>query len=237
MESERPTEPANVGVRFGRFMVPDVLVWIVVMVALVGLPALSMWLLHEWFQRRFDLPVGVDLYAGAAPGGLLGLLLFLAALWTRPSLDPEQRRRAVEAAEPGRRRHRVWLIVFLCLLLLQQLVILVAGSLSRSPGTQDWGSIILVFTMVVCSLGDFLPSSAGASSDLAEPDQAERCEALRVGYLVLVVLGVVAAAASVRWPLVAAQAWPSVLLASLLAALIRLATLPRRPARPPDHAP
>ncbi len=203
------------------------------MIAFVGLPGLSMWLLHGWVQHRFDLPDGGGLYAGALPGGLAGMLMFLAALWTMPRLDPEQRRRAAEAAEPGRRRYRVWLIVFLCLLLLQQLVLLVAGAFSRSSGSQDWNSVSLIFTMVACSLPDVLPSRAGTSPETMALDQAERCEASRVGFLVLVMLGVVAAGVAVRWPLVAGQAWPAILLTSMLASLVRMATLPRRPARVP----
>lgn len=99
------------------------------------------------------------------------------------------------------------------------------GDTGRS---RDWGSLIIVSSLVMTGLTDFLPSGAGVSPGRVEFDQADRVEALRVGFLTLVVLGGLVAVAAMWRPANAAQAWPFVLLASVLAAEIRMATLPRR---------
>lgn len=228
MGSERPVGTAGAGLRSGRFAVPDRFLWLVFVVACLGLPALSLWLLHGWVQRRLDPPTDLLFPLSGMPGALIGALVVGAVAWARPSLDPEQRRRAAEAAEPGRRRYRVWLIVLLSVMELRELVFLVADAASPSPVVQDWSFVVTFSTVATCCLPDVLPSRAGLSPGTMHFDQAERCEAVRVGWLVLVVLGVVAAGAGIRWPFVAGQAWPGVLLASLLAAEIRMATLPRQ---------
>ncbi len=196
-------------------------------VLLVGFIGVSAWLLHGWLQRRFDLPFAFALYVAGMPGGMLGLPVVWAALRTRPGMDLEQRGRAAEASEPGRRRFRAWVIFLLRLMLLHQFVSLLLAAATGLPKDDDWSFVVVVATMLVTVVPDFLPSRAGALPETVEFDQAKRCEALRVGYLVLTVLGAIAMVAAVRLPWVAGQAWALVLLASVLAAQIRMATLPR----------
>ncbi len=193
-----------------------------------GAACLSMWLLQGWVERRFGLSAGFARLAATLPGFLLGWLVIWATIRRRPSVSPEKRRRLAEKAEAGRRRHRPWFILFLVVLLLQQFAMLSAIPSGVLPTTDDWSSAILVFSVLASRMAAILPSPAGTPPGLVEFDQAERCEALRVGYLMLVVLGMATAAAAVRWPSVAAQAWPCVLLTSVLAAEVRMATLPRR---------
>ncbi len=185
----------------------------------------SAWLLRGWVQRRFGLEGDPALVVAAFPGVLAGVLVLLADLRRRPWMDAEQRLR-VAVAEPKRRRHRVWLILMLCMLLVGQLADPPAGFSGAGPDGESWGLVLLVFTILADGVRDFLPSRA-AVPVLAEPDQAERFEALRVAFLAVMILGGLAAAASMRWPEVAERAWLAVLLGSVLAAEVRMATLPR----------
>ena len=72
---------------------------------------------------------------------------------------------------------------------------------------------------------DLLLSRVDGPSDMARLEQAAQREALRLGFLVVGVSGVVAGLVAVRLPWVAGQAWAPILLASVLAAEIRLAML------------
>ena len=199
--------------------------------ALVVLTGVSARMLHGWVERRFGLAVEPALLWAAVPGTLAGALVLLGVLGSRPRMDAEQRRRAAVAAEPKRRRHRVWLIFMLGSLLLGQVVDWPAGGSREAADGGSWNLVLLVAAIVVDGLRDVLPSRA-ATPGMAAPDQAERCEALRVGFLAATVLGGLGAAVAVRWPGIAAQAWLSALLASVLAAEIRMAMLPRWTARP-----
>lgn len=195
-------------------------------IAVVVLGGASGWLLRGWLQGRFGMAVGSALLAAVAPGVLAGIAVLWAVLRWRPRMDAEQRRRVAAAAEPKRRRHRVWVIFMLCMLLLGQLVDSPVGLFGVGPGGESWRVLLMVFVILVDGAHDVLPSR-GAPPGRAEPDQAERLEALRVGLLAAVVLGGVAAAVSVRWPGVAARAWLAVPLGGVLAAEVRMATLPR----------
>lgn len=193
-----------------------------------GRMGVSGWLLHGWVEHHLGLRADLAWSAAAVPGGVLGALLLWKMPRSAPSADPEQRRRAAERSETGRRRLRAWVILLMCLVLLQQSVLVMLAAHGDPAGYGDWNSVIIVASLVTTGLTDFLPSGAGVSPGRVEFDQAERVEALRVGYLTLVVLGGLAAAAMMWRPVNAAQAWPFVLLASVLAAEIRMATLPRR---------
>lgn len=221
MEAKTPAERTGAGEMSG-------LCAVLLLGGTFGATCLSLWLLQGWVERRLALPSGFAWLAAALPGFLLGWLVIWATSRRRPSVSPEERRRLAEKAEAGRRRHRPWYILFLVVLLLQQFAALSATPSGVLPTTDDWSSAILVFSVLGSHMAAILPSPAGTPPGLMEPDQAERCEALRIGYLVLVVLGMATAAAAVRWPSVAAQTWPCVLLASVLAAEVRMATLPRR---------
>lgn len=215
--------------RSRRYFVASCFAW-------AGLSALSAWMLHEWFRRLFNLTDSIAPVVAMLPGSSVGALVVWAALGTRPRLDPEQRRREAERTEPGRRRLRLWLIAFLGLMLLQQLVVLSFASPGGAPGGNDWGFVFVVVSTVGNSLTNAMPSRAGTLPEDVEFDQAERCEAFRVGYLVLVALGALAVAVSAWRPWLAGQAWAPVLLASALAVQIRMATLPSWVGRPVGEA-
>ena len=207
--------------RSGWWIVAGVLVW-------VGLMIAGGWLLHGWVERRFGLPADLAWSAAALPGGVLGMLLILKIPRPVPSTDPELRRREAERAETMRRRGRGWMIAAMCVILLPQAGRVAFASYSDLAADGGWGTLVIAFSMVTNGLTDVLPSRAGVPSGKVCFDQAERCEALRVGYLTLVVLGGLVAVMAIWRPANAAQAWPFVLLASVLAAEIRMATLPRR---------
>ncbi len=200
----------------------------------VGITApscLGMWLLQGWVERSFGVSGDLAGLMAGMPGGVLGILAIRAVLGTRPGADPEQRRREAGAEAAGHRQFRRWVTVFLGLLLFQQLGALVIASLGGSRGGGDRLSAVLAVLMAVTSVQEFLPSRAGTPPGRVEADQAERCEALRVGYLALVALGSGAAVAEARWPWVAGQAWSSALLASVLASHVRMAMFRARTAR------
>ncbi|MGI4954610.1 MAG: hypothetical protein ACRYGM_22620 [Janthinobacterium lividum] len=190
----------------------------------------SVWLLRGWVQRRFGLEGDHALVVAALPGVLAGILVLLADLRRRPWMDTEQRLRVAAAAEPKRRRHRVWLILILCMLLVGQLADSPAGFSGVWADGESWNLVLLVFMILADGVRDFLPSRA-TTPGRAEPDQAERFEALRVAFLAVMILGGLAAAASMRWPEVAGRVWLAVLLGSVLAAEVRMAMLPRWTAR------
>ncbi len=192
-------------------------------VGILAPSGLSMWLLQGWVERTFGIFGNLAGLVAGTPAALLGILAIRAVLGTRAGADPEQRRREVEAAR--HRQLRRWLTFFLGLLLFQQLGYLVVASLGGSRGGDDRLSAVLSVGMALSSVQEFLPSRMGMPSGRVVADQAERCEALRVGYLVLVVLGSGAAVVTVRWPWVVGQAWSSALLASVLASHVRMATL------------
>ena len=196
------------------------------MVAWLGPPVLSVWLLRGWLERRglsAELAVMVAVALGAVPGVLVGWLTG----WTRPSGDPEERRRVAVAAAASRRKRRRWTIVSLVLLLVYQVGGLSLAFFHAENRSNDWGFLLVLVPSFMNTMPDVLPSRTGRPSGVADPDEAGGREALRVGYLVLLVLGLVAAGAGTRWPLLAGQAWPAVLVASLLASQVRLATLAR----------
>lgn len=227
MTSGLPGEDAGAGGWLEWRIVAGMLVWF-------GSMGASGWLLHGWVERHSGLRADLALSAAVMPGSFLGFLLLWKMPRAVPSADPEQRWRAAERSETWRRRFRVWAILLLCVVLLQQAVLVLLAAHADPSGTGDWGSLVVVFSLVTTGLGDFLPSGAGVSPAWVEFDQADRVEALRAGYLTLLVLGGVAAAAMTWRPVNAAQAWPFVLLASVLAARIRMATLPRRALPRPD---
>lgn len=199
-------------------------------IAVVVLGGASGWLLRGWLQRRFGMAVEPALLAAVAPGVLAGIAVLWAVLRWRPRMDAEQRRPMAAAAEPKRRRHRVWVIVMLCMLLLEQLADWPMEFPGAGPGGESWSLVLLVFVILVDGVHDILPSR-GATPGRAEPDQAERRAALRMGLLAMMVLGGLAAAVSVRWPGGAVRVWLAVPLAGVLAAEVRMATLPRWTAR------
>lgn len=199
-----------------------------------GLMSLSIWLLQGWLGRRSGLPPDLAWIVASLPGNVLGLLLSRRIMRTEPGTSPEQRRREAEKAERDRRSLRTWIILTLSLLLLGQAVSLLATSYDGPVLGLDWSALVMNGGFVMCGLTHLLSLDAGegASPERVRFEQAAQREALRVGYAVAVVLGLVAAAVAVRLPLVAGNAWEAVLLASVLAAEVRMAMVPRWTARP-----
>ena len=222
MASGPPVERADAGHGF----------WWHVAVGSVGVIApicLSMWLLHGWIERRFGVSEDIAGLLAGVPGGVLGTLAIRAVLGTRPSTDPEQRRREAEA---DGRQLRTWIILALGVLLVGQVGRLLAAYYGLALRDDDWSFVCMVASFVGMGVTDLLSSRKGVPPEMAHFEQAAQCEALRVGYLVIVVAGVTAGVVAVRLPWVAGQAWAPVLLASVLAAEIRMATLLRRRAAP-----
>ncbi len=221
MASELSGESGGAGDLSRWRFVAGMLVW-------VGLASGSVWLLQGWLERRFGLPDGVVWPVASLPGSVLGLLLARRFARTGLGADPEQQRRR---DEKGRRRVRAWMIAALWCLLLGQLGRCVAAFYGVAPDRDEWSFPVIVILFVAMGLMDLLSSPADARPDAAHLERAAQCEALRVGYLVLGVSGVVAGLVAVRLPWVAGQAWAPVLLASVLAAETRMAMLLRRTAQ------
>lgn len=225
MASEAVEESAGAGKAFRWRLVLGMAVW-------YGSMAASIWLLHGWLRRWSGLPADLVWITASLPGNVLGLLLSRRIMRTEPGTSPEQRMREAEKEERAGRGLRKWMILTLSLLLLGQGVSLLGASYDGPAVGADWASLVMVAGFVMCGLTDLLSLDAGASPERVRFEQAAQREALRVGYAVAVVLGLVAASVAVRLPLVAGKAWGAVLLASLLAAEVRRATLPRWTARP-----
>ncbi len=94
MVSEGSAEGGSMGGRSGWHWFVILPLWAGLMVAWVGPPVLTLWLLRGWLERQglsADLAVVVALTLGCVPGVLVGWMTGL----TRPSRDPEVRRQAL----------------------------------------------------------------------------------------------------------------------------------------------
>ncbi|MGI3778665.1 MAG: hypothetical protein ACRYGC_15355 [Janthinobacterium lividum] len=199
----------------------------IVCVVGVALAWLAIRFLQGWVERRFGLgAVSAGMVAMAASWVPLVVAVQLSG-WGQPVVGEDARRRAAERAIARDRKGRAWVV-----LLLGFVLVLMVGLMLGEVAGGEWvggGAIdpIILGTVSISSVHGMLPSPGEPAGEADARDQALRREAVRLGYVVMLGLGVAAAAASERWPVAGAQCWGPVLVAGLLVANVRLMVSPR----------
>lgn len=180
-------------------------------------------------ERRFGIPEWLSEVGTIAGGVLLVTWATHRAGWGTPILGEEARRLAAERSVLRDRRYRPWLILSCVLAMLPCVVALLGATDGLRIGVHDWGEAVFVCSVVWNNAMHVLPSRGEVLGAVDARDQADRRGATRVGHVVLLVLGVGAAAVAERWPMVGAQCWGLVLLASVLVAQVWMMMLSWQP--------
>ncbi|MGI3778666.1 MAG: hypothetical protein ACRYGC_15360 [Janthinobacterium lividum] len=192
--------------------------------AIAGLACLA-----EGPLARRGVPGWLTMGVAIMGGPLLVTWATRRAGWGTPILGEEARRRAAERSVARDRRYRPWLILGCVLTMLPCLGTLLGVLTGYPVPARDWGYAALLCSTVASNAMYFLPSRGEVLGEVDARDHAERGRATRVGFVVLLVLGVCGAAVSERWPAVGAHCWGLVLLASVLVAQVWMMMLSWQP--------
>lgn len=200
--------------------------WSVLWVALfptVGVPVC--WLLRGWIAARTGIDSNLSTLLASVPVGIAFVVggRFLIG----PSKDPHVRWLEGERMQAFERRFRPWMVAFLVILLLREAVVLVFSGID-GPLDADNPAMAWAFAAMVASLTpDLVQRGRGKAFPLDESVQAERQDAVRLGYLVILALGTANVMLAGTWPLLAARAWVAILLLGVLVPQVRLMVLDR----------
>lgn len=179
--------------------------------------------------ERHGVPGWLTMGVAIVGGALLVTWATRRAGWGAPILGEEARRRAAERSVVRDRRYRPWLILSCVLAMLPYVGRLLGVLDGDRVAVADWGYAAVLCSTVTSNAMYFLPSRGEVLGEVDARDHAERAGATRVGFVVLLVLGVGGAAVSERWPAVGAHCWGLVLLASVLVAQVWMMMLSWQP--------
>ena len=211
---------------------------IVCMTALVPFGSLW-WVTYRWVMRRFDMDqttayVGVT-FVFLAGGGLLIVAGMPAAktmgrsLAASSALTPHMRWLQAERVLRIAAKLRIILVFLISLTTLQKSS---AFLVSNSHTLTDSGWFLI--TYLVFGFEFYWPYSGQPADELT---RARQQQAARAGYSAVTLLGLCTAVYSFHHPGFAAPALPVILLLGLMACLIRMAWLERRPVLQEPHGP
>jgi len=194
-------------------------------IAFVAVSAPLGWLLSGWIVARTGLDPDLAIFLASVPAA--AVLALGGKVLVKPYKDPHVSWLNAERMQAFERKMRPWGVAFLVILLLREFIVLLFSGVDM-PLVADGAPFAWVFASVVLSfIPDLVQWGRGEELPLDEGVQAERQDAVRLGYLVVLALGVANVMLAGSWPLVAARAWVAILMLGVLVPQVRLMVLDR----------
>lgn len=186
------------------------------------------WLLRGWIVAHTGIDSTLSTFLALLPIAVVFVVggKFLIG----PSKDPHVRWLEGERMQAFNRRWRLWVVAFLVILLLRELLLLFLSGVYRPLDADNSGMTWVFASMALSLTPDLVQRGEAGFFPLDESVQAERQDAVRLGYLVILAFGGANVLLAGVWPLVAARAWVAILLLGMLVPQVRLMMLDRAPA-------
>ena len=182
-----------------------------------------------WFgfpelQRRFGLEqtAAINLAATMAmvPAVLLVWLIARLTGWRKQSPTRRVLWIMEEKTLAFQRRWRPWMVFYTILVAVPYLLELALPATGARASPADWSLLALV---VFC--WPLIMPMAKTGPLLDERLRSERSEAIRMGYMVVIMLGVIAAVCVNYWPNFVARCWPLIIILGVLVPQVRLTVM------------